>query len=113
MSIPCVCGKCNMNFYIYLIFACQGLSNKQQSANLTARSKVASATSAMKSVFLQEVQQQDRRAMLHRNRSCYCFYLMGAYLLPMLGFRNFGKTSTLVLGTCVFILFMLLFFQPL
>jgi len=51
--------------------------------------------------------EMSRRAMLHRNRSCYCFYLMGAYLLPMLGFWNLGKTSTLVLGTCVFILFML------
>jgi len=31
--ISCVCGKCNMNFYMDLIFACQGLSvsNKRQS----------------------------------------------------------------------------------
>jgi len=36
---------------------------------LPARSKVASATSAMKSVFLQEVQQQDRSNFLRFSES--------------------------------------------
>ncbi|KAG2568967.1 hypothetical protein PVAP13_7NG364425 [Panicum virgatum] len=104
MSIPCVCGKCNMNFYIYLIFACQGLSNKQQSANLTghqglknvtchSRSKVASATSAMKSVFLQEVQQQDSHVV------CCFGCLPAACLMKCLGEQCYTEIEVAIAFT--------------